>query len=414
MSDSSREQFRKNIRDALVHLYDTAYLECSPLVNDLLSAESVSQLTRAQTLRQLLKEAIESLRPREGTPTRTPAWRSYLAYHQRYVMELSLTEIELNLGISRRQLQRELRKGLDALTLMLWERRIPPGEKLQNDEMDQLLDIHQEIGQWSINRQICQIRSLFDDIRWMLNPLLEKSNASLSLHIPERLDPIFVDPTLTRQAFFRLLRLILSASGNAEIEIFAGVDSGRVDLHLRKAGLAVDTETDDWGIAGLLITRQGGTIGQTIGEVTVSIPVTRNTSVLVIDDAPAIHRLFERYLSPHHFDVTGISDPAQAREMIEERSPDMIILDIMMPTIDGWQLLRELQSTPGTAAIPVVICSVLDEPELALSLGARAFIKKPVSRLDLIEALTKIRDEQESAAGENPAATATFPTSRSG
>ena len=51
-----------------------------------------------------------------------------------------------------------------------------------------------------------------------------------------------------------------------------------------------------------------------------------------------------------------------------------------MPNVDGWQVLRGLARDPATARIPVVICSVLKEPELAFSLGARAYLKKPVDR----------------------------------
>ena len=59
----------------------------------------------------------------------------------------------------------------------------------------------------------------------------------------------------------------------------------------------------------------------------------------------------------------------------------------MMPTTDGWELLQRLKSDPETHTIPVVVCSVWDVPELALSLGASDFLKKPVNSEHLLEAL---------------------------
>jgi CheY-like chemotaxis protein len=68
----------------------------------------------------------------------------------------------------------------------------------------------------------------------------------------------------------------------------------------------------------------------------------------------------------------------------------VITLDVMMPNLDGWQVLRGLTSNPATARIPVAICSVLKEPELAFSLGARAYLKKPVDRMELVATLARL------------------------
>ncbi len=76
--------------------------------------------------------------------------------------------------------------------------------------------------------------------------------------------------------------------------------------------------------------------------------------------------------------------------MVAENPPDLIILDVMMPTMDGWQVLRSLKQNPGTEKIPIIVCSVLKEPELAISLGARAYLKKPVDRLELLATLERI------------------------
>ena len=67
----------------------------------------------------------------------------------------------------------------------------------------------------------------------------------------------------------------------------------------------------------------------------------------------------------------------------------MIVLDVMLPdpAIDGWELLAQLHEHPETRSIPVIICSVIRERQLALSLGAASYLPKPVRRKDFIEAL---------------------------
>jgi Amt family ammonium transporter len=61
-----------------------------------------------------------------------------------------------------------------------------------------------------------------------------------------------------------------------------------------------------------------------------------------------------------------------------------------MPTMDGWEILQALQANPETRDIPVIVCSVWDEPELAYSLGATYFLKKPISQRDLWAALARL------------------------
>jgi CheY-like chemotaxis protein len=74
--------------------------------------------------------------------------------------------------------------------------------------------------------------------------------------------------------------------------------------------------------------------------------------------------------------------------------------------VDGWQVLRGLAGNPATAHIPVIICSVLKEPELAFSLGAKAYLKKPVDRLELIATLARVLSSAGPAMAESRSAPA--------
>ncbi|NIV31704.1 MAG: response regulator, partial [Anaerolineae bacterium] len=73
----------------------------------------------------------------------------------------------------------------------------------------------------------------------------------------------------------------------------------------------------------------------------------------------------------------------------EEFSPQVILLDVMMPQIDGWEILGRLRQHPLTSHIPTVVCTILAQEELALSLGASAFVRKPVTRQVFLAALDR-------------------------
>jgi CheY-like chemotaxis protein len=77
----------------------------------------------------------------------------------------------------------------------------------------------------------------------------------------------------------------------------------------------------------------------------------------------------------------------QGLHMIPQLQPDVINLDVMMPGIDGWELLQRLKTLRETHLIPVIICSVIYDPELAFALGASQYGPKPVTREVLLHAL---------------------------
>ena len=89
----------------------------------------------------------------------------------------------------------------------------------------------------------------------------------------------------------------------------------------------------------------------------------------------------------HDYRVVQASTGAAALQLAREVHPDAITLDVLMPSQDGWGLLRTLNGDPDTEQIPVILCSVLPERSLALSLEVAAFLDKPVTREALLAAL---------------------------
>ena len=109
--------------------------------------------------------------------------------------------------------------------------------------------------------------------------------------------------------------------------------------------------------------------------------------ILVVDDNPDTISLFKRYLGNLPYQVLSTHDENDAM-LIAQRTPLVcIILDIMLPEKDGWQILQSYKSHPLTKDIPVLICSVLEMKDLALSLGADGYLKKPPTRDEFLSIL---------------------------
>ncbi len=119
----------------------------------------------------------------------------------------------------------------------------------------------------------------------------------------------------------------------------------------------------------------------------------RGKPILAIDDDRQVLALYERYLGPQGYDVIGVTDPSKALERARALKPFAITLDIMMPTIDGWQVLTELKRDPETRDIPVIICSIVEQQERGFSLGAADYLLKPILQDDLINALNRLNGD---------------------
>jgi CheY-like chemotaxis protein len=382
------DTFHKQVKDALEHLHDAAHLQVHSLLSQMTDAVADSQQTRAQRLRAWLKNAIEQLRPPQDLPSNAPEWRSYLALRYRYIQRMNPANIESELGISQRQLYRELNKGLDALANLLWEQRTPPDQTTARAPATQ--ELENELSQWTLARQSGDVRALVEETLSTLKPMIEARGIVVDAEFPADLPNVFVDATLTRQALLNLLRFAIKQARHTVV-LRAGAQAKHIGIVIVVEDVAVDCAGEDWHNAELLFNAQGGILDlNRAGQITILLPRPTQPRVLVIDDNPAIQQLFERYLAPQQYQVLHAQSGEDALRLVAETQPDVITLDVMMPNMDGWQVLRALAQNPATAKIPVVVCSVLREPEIALSLGARAYLKKPIDRLMLVETLARV------------------------
>jgi len=114
-------------------------------------------------------------------------------------------------------------------------------------------------------------------------------------------------------------------------------------------------------------------------------------SVVIIDDDRASQELLTAYLVGTGVQVVRARDGIDGLEEIRRRQPAAVVLDILLPGMDGWTVLDELRNDETTRDVPVIIVSILDEKSRGLALGAAGYLTKPVSRDDLIEALRNVK-----------------------
>jgi PAS domain S-box-containing protein len=133
-----------------------------------------------------------------------------------------------------------------------------------------------------------------------------------------------------------------------------------------------------------------------------TIPVYHQTSIenttndkviLCIDDDPQIIGLYERYLKPQGYHVVPLVNPANAKDTIKRLKPYAITLDIMMPELDGWQVLADIKNDPEIRDVPVIVCSIVEEEEKGFSLGASDYLVKPILEDDLLGSLNRLNGD---------------------
>lgn len=115
---------------------------------------------------------------------------------------------------------------------------------------------------------------------------------------------------------------------------------------------------------------------------------TEQPTLLVVDDEPEINKLVARIFEKRGYRVISAADGADALASVERERPDLIILDLNLPRIDGWEVCRRLKSSPATNRIPIIMLTAahanVDDAHIGLGLGADEYVAKPFVRAVLL------------------------------
>jgi len=317
--------------------------------------------------------------------------------------------------------------------------------------INDVLDLSKiEAGKLDLYLEQFDVRELLDTIMATVQPLADCNGNRLELRIDGSLGTVRADLTRTRQVLLNLLSNACKFTEGGVIELAAArcVEAGHdwLELRVRDTGIGMspeqlDTVFDAFRQADASTTRKyGGTgLGLAIsrkfcemmggrlvaeshaGEgsiFTVRIPAQVRAAasaappdsdgamaphpdafeakVLVIDDDPAVGELLGQLLRRDQLGVVAAGSGPEGVRLATEIQPLAIILDVLMPGVDGWAVLQQLKAEPATASIPVIMLTVTEERGLAYALGAADHLTKPVDRQRLLAAVRKsISGEQQ-------------------
>ena len=394
----TRQAFLGHLRDTLNHLYHADRLRQSPLAALLGVA---NRFDAASALQRILTEAIKSLEPAADEPSQSRAWRIYESLFCCYVQQLSQQVVADQLGISTRQLRREQHVALEALADRLWE-QFRLQDKVGKEAGAEVAQAGGVQASSTINEELAWLKDTPPDrpadldqvlpvVLDLAQPLAARHGVSLKVKAVAPLSSLAVHPVALNQALLNLLSVAVPQAAGGRVVLSARALSWEVEIEVRGdlAGTEPRSTISDNDAASLDMAHQlvelcGGRLVLSNDvkafHALLVFPALEQLPVLVIDDNADTLQLLQRYTSGTRYRFVGTRDPEQALVLAAKLAPQIIVLDVMMPQVDGWRVLSRLRQHPLTGHIPIVVCTILAQEALAFSLGASAFIRKPVTR----------------------------------
>lgn len=385
------DEFTDAVREVLVHLYDYSYLQEHRLAYSVAGEQGRQPRERMRLLRSILLEGIEKLKPPADLPDDSPRPRCYRALVLRYVDRLSIPQISHELAVSERQIYRDLRQAESDLATLLWARfRKDQGDRQVSVPGSSKSELLAEVSRLPYEISAINVGDLMEEVVAMLERLVQQRDVKVDLVGINDVDSIKTERQVAYHALLSVMsHAVQHAQRGTTVKTSAQIEADGVAFAVRY--LPIEESRGEFPeVAEELIERLGGDCALEIDVhdaivLGVKLPARNPPVVLVIDDNEDMVELYRRYLGSEQYRLVGALSGQQGVSLAETMQPDIIILDVLMPEEDGWAVLRHLVANETTREVPVIICSVLDDRELALSLGAAAFLPKPVSRLQLLE-----------------------------
>ncbi len=406
MDSSELREWQKHIREALNHLHDPTFLRKSPLA----TAFGVSaRFDTPAAVRSILVDAIAALEPQSDEPPGSRAWEVFQSLYYRYVEQFSQGDVAHQMGVSLRQLRRLQRSALEALVYHLAEQFGLQGAAAESPAQPSSADAAIDAGEdleWlrtSPPEETTDLNEVLPAVVALLHPLATQRDVSIETVPAGDLPCIAAHPVAVRQALLNALTVaVLNAlpAPGAAVRIVADLLRGQVRITAQWQAAEPSTPQDpsedqnklefaqrlaELCAGSLRVARQGRR-----HKAVFTFSALAQRQVLAIDDNAQALQLLQRYAAGTRYRLIGARDASEAQALIRGNSFEAIVVDVMMPHTDGWTLLADLRQNPLTAATPVVVCTVLPQRELALSLGANEFLQKPFSRQAFLQALDRL------------------------
>ena len=358
----------------------------------------------SRILQKTLIDSIKTFKPSSDEPDQSRAWRIFDSLFCCYVQQLKQQIVADQLCISPRQLRREQRMAIESLADYLWgQYNLDAEPALKAGPSDTLKfgnpDLVKELG-WVQDLQPSAPTSFGDVLASVLSvteQVRRKKEIDIENQVAEQLPPLAIHDVVLTQILVNLISAAINRAPEGVVKISAERREWVVDVGIltpqtnptpplangSNISLAIE-------LSKLSSIELGFIEDESVAFcANLLLPIQEQIPVLLIDDNKDALDLFHRYTAGSRYCLTSTQNPNQIFDLVHQSRPELIILDIMMPETNGWMILGTLKNHPLTAAIPVIICTILPQEELALSLGASGFINKPINRQDFLASLNQ-------------------------
>jgi CheY-like chemotaxis protein len=394
-----RHTFDELIKDVLNNFYDVAALETHPLLFSVINIPPSYTGNKYDYVRQLILSSIEQLKPvRKDEIANSPEWRPYYILYKRYEEGLSIQELSDLLAISPRQLRRDHHRAFQALTEILWNRcyasPTTSEDKVANQEGAEIFEIHNEIID-----PLETTRGVYN----LLKRRFAEKKVEVTFDTPSEPLPVITDRIVVRQMLISLFNEALHLINGSSLHVDCHAADQQVVLEIsipvsKDWEPAGEEEDDDINVIRYWCAYINARLEETVFYVnkkrwlrrSIWLLYSKQKTIFIIDDQEPAINMFKRYLSQTEYLIVGVNRADQALSLARHLQPTLITLDVMMPQMDGWELLQMLKLDEKTHSIPVIVCSAWDDPDLSRSLGAADFLKKPITQKMLLDAIERV------------------------
>jgi CheY-like chemotaxis protein len=379
------ESFIEQVKEALENLYDFQALQGCLLTQELNSRQPGARAADAHQVRGKLIDAIESLKPGQDVASHSGTVRIYNLIYMHYVGRLTIQQAAWEVGISLRQAYRDLRRGLELVSAVLWH-------ELQTEPANphQANSVNAELTRLSDSTSIAVLQEMLESAIRPIQVLADKYNVTIDVQAPVEPVMLTTNHMMAQQILTHVLSQIIQQFSPSSLSIQLSEGSGLIRmryaseshsaLHIKPI-IQQMMKQINWELQPQAV--------EGIQQIELRSSQKR-ALLLLIDDNDGLVHLLQRYLTEEAYKVMSVPNTEEGLQLIEQLQPDVIILDVMMPGMDGWELLQRLRTKSETKSIPVIVCSVINDPELAFALGAAQYMPKPVTREALFTALQAV------------------------
>ncbi|MCP4118088.1 MAG: response regulator [Desulfobacteraceae bacterium] len=306
--------------------------------------------------------------------------------------------------------------------------------------INDILDLSKiEAGRMDVSPKNFSVVSTIETIMERLEPLAEDKGIEVNLKIPDNFPQIESDENRVHQILQNLIGNAVKFTEQGGVIVSAGSDAENIHIEVSDTGIGISKkdlphifeefrqvdgsssrpyEGTGLGltIAGKAVTMLGGNIsvestlgkGSTffltlpvrwqgmapVSELAIFRPfegaVPAQKTVLVVDDEPETLTMIASYLSGEGYNILRATSGEEAIRLARRHRPFAVTLDILMPEMDGWEVLQQLKQSPDTKDIPVIIVSLSDDKSTGIALGAVGYVSKPIKRDMLIGEINRI------------------------